>query len=350
MLPPLFLHFALVFPDRPDAWVRSRAGRLALAVLYLPAVILGAARVAAVGGWVRGDAASAWLERIEWLAYAVPRGVPDRRSCADDPRAPAPALGHRQAPAPVDRLGIGRGRRAVRHHLRRAAAGRCRAAARRVHGRAARLRAAVVRVGARAVSPHGHRGDHQARAARGGRGRAAGGHLQRHAVAGRPRARRRQRPGQLLGADVDADRRAGRAAALERHPERARSALLPRSLRLPPRARRLRARAEQRPRSAPAQHEAGRSRPRDARRRADGAATDRRVRRDRAVHAGGGRRVRPGGLPPGRSAIRAGHAARGGADDLRRRSGDGAAAAVARDARSGARPAWSCSCPACRTT
>ena len=27
LLPPLFLHFALVFPDRPDAWVRSDAGR-----------------------------------------------------------------------------------------------------------------------------------------------------------------------------------------------------------------------------------------------------------------------------------------------------------------------------------
>ena len=27
LLPPLFLHFALVFPDRPDAWVRSDTGR-----------------------------------------------------------------------------------------------------------------------------------------------------------------------------------------------------------------------------------------------------------------------------------------------------------------------------------
>ena len=27
LLPPLFLHFALVFPERPDAWVRSDTGR-----------------------------------------------------------------------------------------------------------------------------------------------------------------------------------------------------------------------------------------------------------------------------------------------------------------------------------
>jgi PAS domain S-box-containing protein len=46
MLPPLFLHFALVFPERPDSWVRSDAGRSLLPVLYLPALLLGGARVA----------------------------------------------------------------------------------------------------------------------------------------------------------------------------------------------------------------------------------------------------------------------------------------------------------------
>jgi PAS domain S-box-containing protein len=46
MLPPLFLHFALMFPERPDAWARSDAGRPLLPLLYLPAVLLGAARVA----------------------------------------------------------------------------------------------------------------------------------------------------------------------------------------------------------------------------------------------------------------------------------------------------------------
>jgi PAS domain S-box-containing protein len=46
MLPPLFLHFALMFPERPDSWARSDAGRPLLPLLYLPALLLGAARVA----------------------------------------------------------------------------------------------------------------------------------------------------------------------------------------------------------------------------------------------------------------------------------------------------------------
>ena len=48
LLPPLFLHFALVFPDRPDAWVRSDTGRSLVNAIYLPALLLGGASVAAV--------------------------------------------------------------------------------------------------------------------------------------------------------------------------------------------------------------------------------------------------------------------------------------------------------------
>jgi len=48
LLPPLFVHFALVFPDRPDAWVRSEAGRRFVPLLYLPALALGAVSVIAV--------------------------------------------------------------------------------------------------------------------------------------------------------------------------------------------------------------------------------------------------------------------------------------------------------------
>src|SRR3954465_1613898 len=56
LLPPLFLHFALVFPDRPDAWVRSDAGRALVPALYLPAPLLGGASVAAVvNGAAHGD-------------------------------------------------------------------------------------------------------------------------------------------------------------------------------------------------------------------------------------------------------------------------------------------------------
>ena len=70
LLPPLFLHFALVFPDRPQAWVRSRAGHVGLVALYAPAAVLGAWRAAVMTGLVSGSAASPALERIEWLAYA----------------------------------------------------------------------------------------------------------------------------------------------------------------------------------------------------------------------------------------------------------------------------------------
>jgi two-component system, NtrC family, sensor kinase len=48
VLAPLFLHFTLEFPDRPAAWVRG-AGRRLLALLYMPAALLFAANVVAVG-------------------------------------------------------------------------------------------------------------------------------------------------------------------------------------------------------------------------------------------------------------------------------------------------------------
>jgi PAS domain S-box-containing protein len=47
MFPPLFLHFALVFPERPDRAARSDARGL-LPALYLPAVLLGGANIAIV--------------------------------------------------------------------------------------------------------------------------------------------------------------------------------------------------------------------------------------------------------------------------------------------------------------
>ncbi len=48
MLGPLFLHFTLVFPERPGSWIRGRGKRLR-PILYLPAALLGAANVLAVG-------------------------------------------------------------------------------------------------------------------------------------------------------------------------------------------------------------------------------------------------------------------------------------------------------------
>jgi two-component system, NtrC family, sensor kinase len=61
LLPPLFLHFALVFPDRPDAWVRSDTGRSLVNAFYLPALLLGAVQVAGV---INGVAHGEVLTRV----------------------------------------------------------------------------------------------------------------------------------------------------------------------------------------------------------------------------------------------------------------------------------------------
>jgi two-component system, NtrC family, sensor kinase len=67
LLPPLFVHFALVFPDRPDAWVRSEAGRRFMPLLYLPALALGAVSVAAV---MNGAAHGEVLTRLTTLVQS----------------------------------------------------------------------------------------------------------------------------------------------------------------------------------------------------------------------------------------------------------------------------------------
>jgi PAS domain S-box-containing protein len=48
MLPPLFVHFALVFPERPESWVKSDTGRTLLPLLYVPALLLGGGEVAVI--------------------------------------------------------------------------------------------------------------------------------------------------------------------------------------------------------------------------------------------------------------------------------------------------------------
>ncbi len=48
LLPPLFLHFTLEFPERPRSWLRTPLGSAVLPLLYVPAAILGLARVVAV--------------------------------------------------------------------------------------------------------------------------------------------------------------------------------------------------------------------------------------------------------------------------------------------------------------
>ena len=69
-LPPLFLHFAMVFPDRPRPWVGTDAGRATLPLFYVPAFLLGGARVTWMLGGLRGPQSTQLLERLEQLEYA----------------------------------------------------------------------------------------------------------------------------------------------------------------------------------------------------------------------------------------------------------------------------------------
>jgi two-component system NtrC family sensor kinase len=75
LLPPLFVHFALVFPERPDSWAKSERGRALLPLIYLPSLLLGGARVATViRGERHGDVLSSvvsFVERAEYLYLAL---------------------------------------------------------------------------------------------------------------------------------------------------------------------------------------------------------------------------------------------------------------------------------------
>jgi len=49
LLPPLFLHFTFFFPERPRTWVITPLGSRFWPLIYLPALLLGATRVIAIG-------------------------------------------------------------------------------------------------------------------------------------------------------------------------------------------------------------------------------------------------------------------------------------------------------------
>jgi PAS domain S-box-containing protein len=66
-LPPMFVHFALVFPDRPNPWVRTDTGRAVLPLLYVPAFVLGGTRIWFMLRLEHGASTLAWLERLERL-------------------------------------------------------------------------------------------------------------------------------------------------------------------------------------------------------------------------------------------------------------------------------------------
>jgi PAS domain S-box-containing protein len=48
LLPPLFFHFTLVFPERVRRWSSGSAGRALIPLIYVPGAVLGAARVVAL--------------------------------------------------------------------------------------------------------------------------------------------------------------------------------------------------------------------------------------------------------------------------------------------------------------
>jgi PAS domain S-box-containing protein len=75
VLPPLFLHFALVFPERGRRWTSGTIGRAVVPLIYLPALLLAAARVTALvksaSDAPRFLAVIASLDRAEYLYLAL---------------------------------------------------------------------------------------------------------------------------------------------------------------------------------------------------------------------------------------------------------------------------------------
>lgn len=80
MLPGLFLHFALVFPDRPQPWVRTDRGRALWPLFYLPALLLGGARIVVIARGVQGPQSTQLLELFDkldllYLSLALAAGL-----------------------------------------------------------------------------------------------------------------------------------------------------------------------------------------------------------------------------------------------------------------------------------
>ena len=72
LLPPLFLHFSLVFPPHRALWPGLRLSKAVVPVVYMPALVLGAARAAALmrGGAVLAGTMSV-VERLHYLYLAA---------------------------------------------------------------------------------------------------------------------------------------------------------------------------------------------------------------------------------------------------------------------------------------
>ena len=74
-LPPMFLHFTLVFPERPRRWSGGLRGRALVVLAYAPAVVVGLAHVAAVARSTNDAVLFAQilavLDRAEYFYLAV---------------------------------------------------------------------------------------------------------------------------------------------------------------------------------------------------------------------------------------------------------------------------------------
>ena len=72
-LPPLFLHFTLVFPERPRRWSGGAVGRAVVVAAYVPAIVLGLARVLLMARGQNDAFARAIdsIERIQLLYLAL---------------------------------------------------------------------------------------------------------------------------------------------------------------------------------------------------------------------------------------------------------------------------------------
>jgi two-component system NtrC family sensor kinase len=67
LLPPLFLHFAMVFPDRPNAWARTDNARAMMPLFYVPALALAGSRIAILARGLHTSANVRLLERLDSL-------------------------------------------------------------------------------------------------------------------------------------------------------------------------------------------------------------------------------------------------------------------------------------------
>ena len=67
-LPPLFLHFAFVFPERSEPWASTGLRRSILAMAYVPAFALGIVRVLLMTGRLGSVGAFTGLEMVETLS------------------------------------------------------------------------------------------------------------------------------------------------------------------------------------------------------------------------------------------------------------------------------------------